>query len=175
MKPLSLLLGTAGVLLVHHSAAAQTTALSPILACLSIPADAERLACFDTQAKRLQTEEGDGRLAVVTREQIRKVETEAFGLRLPSIPALSAGVLSGGSRGAAPMEALSVQVDRLEIAGDGRMRLVMENGQIWRQTDDVRLGGLGKGPWTAEIRRAALGSYMIKIDGRTAFRAERRE
>ncbi|MBU6320267.1 MAG: hypothetical protein KGS00_11490 [Alphaproteobacteria bacterium] len=175
MKILSALACWVGLSLLAPIATAQERPLDPVLACLSISPDAERLSCFDREVKRLRSEETDGRLAVVTSDQIRRVETEAFGLKLPSVPALTGGILSGGAKGAAPMEALTLRVDRLEVGSDGRMRLVMENGQVWRQTDDIRLGGLGKGPWRAEIRRAALGSYMVKLDGRTAFRAERRE
>ncbi len=64
-------------------------------------------------------------------------------------------------------------IKQINKGADGKLVFVMENGQVWRQTDTIKLAGLGKGPWEAEVRKAMLGSFMLKVDGRTAVRVKR--
>jgi hypothetical protein len=37
----------------------------------------------------------------------------------------------------------------------------------------VKLRNIGSGPWQAEIRKAALGSYLLTVDKQAAIRVER--
>jgi len=77
---------------------------------------------------------------------------------------------------AKPSEApktIAMAVSKIETGPDGKLRFTLEDGQVWRQTDGVRLPGLGKGPWTAEVRSAAMGSFMLKLDNRTPVRVKR--
>ena len=55
----------------------------------------------------------------------------------------------------------------------GKLRLTMENGQVWRQVDTTRLRNVGQGPWTAEIKKAALGSFMLTLNDGRPVRVER--
>jgi hypothetical protein len=56
---------------------------------------------------------------------------------------------------------VSLAVTAVSEGAGGKLRLTMENGQVWRQVDTTRLRNVGQGPWTAEIRKAALGSFML--------------
>jgi hypothetical protein len=51
----------------------------------------------------------------------------------------------------------------------------MENGQVWKKIDTGSMPGIGKGPWTAEIKKAALGSYMLSLGGTTSAHVKRVE
>jgi hypothetical protein len=47
-------------------------------------------------------------------------------------------------------------------------------GAVWPQTDDTVLYPYPHAGSTAVIRKGAIGSFFIDIDGRTHFRAARR-
>lgn len=82
-----------------------------------------------------------------------------------------------------PARAVEEEIDRIEgvavTAGRnnaGRVFVVLENGQIWRQlkSDSSRpiISKDGEGE-PVFIRRGALGSFFVKIGRTPAFRAER--
>ena len=57
--------------------------------------------------------------------------------------------------------------------GDGKWSLELEDGAVWVQTESATLGRRPKDGSTVEIRKAAMGSYFINIDGQRAIRAKR--
>jgi hypothetical protein len=170
----------AAFVLIALPAVAQEAPLDKVYACAGVTDSAQRLACYDAAVARLKQAESSGGLAVVNREQIEKAEKEAFGLATPSLSALAE---SARSTSAAPvasekpkaLERVTFPVKSVSTGPDGRYRFVMENGQEWRQMDAIKLPAIGKGPWQAEIRKAAVGSYMLKLDDRTAVRVKRVE
>lgn len=174
-------LAAAGVVGAALGASAQETGATPPLAglyaCAATPDDAARLACFDAAVAGLQGAEAKGEFAAVTRAEVESVEREAFGLSLPSLPRLVGPLFGGGGddRGEAGLERVTLTVTRVDRDPRGRLLLTMENGQVWAQTDGRSVRTRGDGPWTAEIRKAALGSFFLNLDGQTAFRAERVE
>jgi hypothetical protein len=165
--------------LVALPAAAQEAPLEKVYACAGVTDSAQRLACFDAAVAGLKQAESSGGLAVVNREQIEKAEKEAFGLATPSLSALADSVRSGSAAPAAEkpksLDRVTFPVKSVSKGPDGKYRFVMENGQEWRQTDSIRLPSAGKGPWQAEIRKGAMGSYMLKLDNSTAVRVRRVE
>src|SRR5690606_33145716 len=109
-------------------------------------------ACFDKAVTELRARESNEGLAVVSREDIRKAETEAFGLQAPSLSAIAASAAPAGSAAATappkPIDNVKMAVARVEKEPrGGNLRFTMENGQVWRQTDQITLPGVGKGPW----------------------------
>jgi hypothetical protein len=164
---------------------AQQAPLDKLYACAGVADSAARLSCFDAAVAGLKIATETGGAVVVNREQIARAEKEAFGLLNPSLTALAESaaasatpVASAAARPAEKpktLESVTLAVKSIEKAPDGSYRFVMENGQVWRQTDDLRLPGVGKGPWTAEIRKAAMGTFMLKLGDRTAVRVKRLE
>jgi len=165
---------------------AQQAPLDKVYACTSVSEGAARLACFDAAVAGLKTATETGGAVVVDRAQIEKAEKEAFGLDAPSLTALAESAAAtakpvASTSAAAPavkpktLDSVSLAVKSIGKGADGKYRFAMENGQVWRQTDDLKLSGLGKGPWTAEIRKAALGTFMLKLGDRTAVRVRRME
>jgi hypothetical protein len=70
-------------------------------------------------------------------------------------------------------DSISIGVSKIEPGIEGKLRFTLEDGQVWRQTDSVALRNLGKGPWKAQLKQAALGSFMLKVDNRTPVRVKR--
>jgi hypothetical protein len=110
--------------------------------------------------------------------EIRKAGEASFGslswkpspLTAPLVAAPSAKTQSA----VPPLpEKVSLAVKSVSTGSDGKMKFTMENGQIWRQVDAEKVRNLGKGPWTAEIRKAAMGSFMLTINGGRSVRVQR--
>lgn len=158
---------------------AQQAPLGKVYACADIADSAQRLACYDSAIAGLRQAENSGGLAVVNREQIEQAEKEAFGLATPSLSALAESARTAPATPAAEkpkaLERVTFPVKSVAKGPDGKYRFVMENGQEWRQIDSIKLPAIGKGPWQAEIRKAAIGSFLLKLDDRTAVRVRRWE
>ncbi|MBR9824827.1 MAG: hypothetical protein GYB36_03365 [Alphaproteobacteria bacterium] len=162
---------------------AQQDVLDGLLACRAITDDAQRLQCFDAASSAVASAEESGDLVAVSRQEIEAVERDSFGLALPSIPFLTRN--RGGDD--APRERAQIadatgsevverddtgqiSVIRLPIASARRLGneyvFTLENGQVWRQTESrhVVVPRNLDGAFL-EIRTAALGSFMAKVNG----------
>lgn len=174
------------------TAFAQETAspveINSLFACQSETDDAARLECFDRAVGTLRAANDSGDFVALSRDDVEVVERDAFGLNLPSLPRLRGmlgfgkpdagpkGEATAGMDGASnlPKEAKSLdrvmlQVDRWETFNRGRYRFYLTNGQIWTQTDSDTLRRFKKdenGILNVEIRKAAFGSFLLKVNGK---------
>ena len=164
------------VLVLATPAFAQEAPLDKVYACAGKTDNAERLACYDAAVAGLKQAQTSGGVAVVSRSQIEAAEKEAFGLSQPSLSELArSAAKSPAAQGAPPKEldSVTLNVTAMLRRPDGTYRFTMENGQVWEQIDTYDLGRTLKAPATAEIKKGMLGSYMLKVNGRTAVRAQR--
>ncbi|MBI1251130.1 MAG: hypothetical protein GC189_06645 [Alphaproteobacteria bacterium] len=144
--------------------------LQDVYACAAVNDDAQRLACYDQAVGRLRVAQEQGDFAAISREEAREIERDGFGFSLPSIPRLLPRF--GGEDNEA-IETVSLTIDRLQQRGY-RTAFYMSNGQVWVQTESTGVRGVRAGA-QAEIRRAALGSYLMRVDGVSAAIRVRRE
>jgi len=162
----------AAVLLAAGIAQAQESPLAKVYACSGIEKGDERLACYDAAIASLRRAEASGGLAVVSAEQVAEAERQAFGLG----PATLADVTRNAAPTAAPkMEApdtLQVTIASAVKRPGGGLRFTMDNGQVWDEID-TSLGRLTGLPATAEIRKGAFGSFMLKVGDKPVTRVKR--
>lgn len=194
----------------------QPDELQAIYACKTITAAEERLACYDRSVGRFEAAEKSGKVVTVSKTAIEKVERDAFGFNIPSLPSL--GRLFGGSDKptnspkksnkesdlTAPIKEVDNQTTKagsskpsvinekptsskvtevkLNIRkttqfGYKKTRFFMTNGQVWEQADGIilRIPKTRNGkPNVADIRRAALGGFFLRINGEgSAIRVKR--
>jgi len=163
------------VLAAGAPALAQEAPLDKVYACAAMTESAERLACYDAAVTGLKQAHVSGGLAIVTRAQLDAAEKEAFGLDQPSITQLArSGAAPPGAGGPkADLDNIALTIQMAERRPNGSYRFTMDNGQVWEQIDTYDLGRLPKGPLTAEIRKAAMNSFMLKPAGRTSVRVRR--
>jgi hypothetical protein len=153
--------------------------LAPLYACMSVAAVDARVACFDKAAADLKAGEAAGRVTVLTPKAIEQAQVATFGAADAGVSAVTSAVRATSTPGAtaiprpAELNRVTLAVTAIEPAPGGNRRFVMENGQVWRQTDGLAIPRVGQGPWTAEIRKAAVGSFLLKLDGKTAVRVQR--
>ncbi|HEY9219426.1 MAG TPA: hypothetical protein VIO94_15365, partial [Phenylobacterium sp.] len=116
---------------------------------------------------RLVEAEKTGDVVVVSRAQATAARRQAFGFSLPS--------LSIFDRGARPED-----VDRISTVAKsayqnaaGKWVVVLEDGAVWEQIDSERVPRKPRSGSKVEIRKAALGSFFMNLDGQRAVRARR--
>ncbi len=153
------------------------SATDPIYACTAIPDDAARLACFDDAVGALQTRESAGQIQTIDVAQIEAIERDTFGFSMPSLPAIfnrSANAESNAPQREDITE-ITVAIKSARSQGvTGRVIVVLENGQTWEQIDTTTVNSstLRKAK-EARVKKAALGSFLLSIDGARSFRAKR--
>lgn len=137
--------------------------------CRKLSEDSARLACYDKAVAALDQAEARGDIVVVDRDQARKVRRQAFGLSLPSLSLFDKGESDD------ELNNMTAQVASARQDGTGRWTVRLDSGATWTQVDTSPLRRTPKAGMPVTIRKAALGSFMMKIGDQHAVRAKRVE
>ncbi len=144
-------------MLLSGAAFAQQSPVDKVKACAGVKDDAARLKCYDAAVPGLQSD---------IQVPVLKAPDPVAAPKPPSTNTIIAPETP---------DSITLTATSIQPGADGKLRFILSNGEIWRQTDSIQLRNLGKGPWTAEVRKAALGSFMLKIDNKPPVRARRVE
>lgn len=148
---------------------ADDTSLNAILACRNIADPQARLACFDANAKSLAGAEESHAIVVLDRAQVRKTRRSVFGFNIPDLGLF--GAKTPGEE--AEDRELDAIVRDARLDQDGRWLITLDNGAVWRQTDDQVIALPPRSGSKIVIRRAALGSFFLRVDGQPGVKAQR--
>ena len=138
-----------------------------IVKCRTESDDARRLACYDKAAGVLAKATTEGSIAVVTREDVRKTRRSLFGFSVPKLPFFSD---DKSAKEDTPDE-IETTMRSFRVTRDGNLSMVMEDGAVWRTTEPARR--MPKPGAKVKIKKAALGSFFIMIDGARGLRGMR--
>lgn len=143
--------------------------------CRALSDDKARLACFDAAMGELEASRAKGDVVVVDQEEVKRVKRGLFGFSLSDI-----GIF-GGKRDDKGREVAS-ETDVDEITDtisavtrnrDGGYVLTLANSGTWEQIQAFTYGRSPKPGMSITIKRAALGSYKMSIEGGPGVRARR--
>ncbi|MBA3811464.1 MAG: hypothetical protein H0X27_07455 [Caulobacteraceae bacterium] len=150
-------------------AAAPTRAavVQAVIDCRKIEDGPGRLACYDKAVDGMAQAEAKGDLVTVDREQRRAVRRQAFGFNLPSLSLFDRGEKSGEA------DKISAKVAAASRDPYGKWVIKLDDGAVWRQTDANYLDRDAHKGSTVEIRKGALGSFLMKVDGQQAIKVRR--
>lgn len=155
-------------MLLSAPAFAQQGLPAQVYACANVEDAAQRHACFDALVPELKKAGGAAPAARAPQPASRSAQSPL------TAPVLSASEASAAKAGKEKeIDSVNLPVKAIDAGRDGKYRFTMDNGQVWRQVDTVKLRNIGAGPWTAEIRKAAFGSYLLTVDKQAAVRVER--
>jgi hypothetical protein len=147
---------------------ARPEAFEALIRCRAISDAATRLACFDGAAQRLEQAADQRDLVVVDRKQIQETKRDLFGLDIPNLNPF------GGAPDEEEVKSLDGVVRSAMQDGDGRWVIVLQEGGTWAQTDNNALAVRPKAGQKVKIVKAAMGSYMMRVNGQPGVRAKRR-
>ena len=142
-------------------------AMQKLLDCHAVAADPARLACYDASVAEVGRLISSGELVVVDHERVAKVKRQAFGFSLPSLSLFERGERAG------ELSQISGKVATAYQRGDGKWIVELEDGGVWEQTDDEKLPAGARKGGRVEVRKAALGSFFMNIEGQRALRVRR--
>ena len=138
-------------------------AISDIVKCSEINNDDDRLDCFEKNSENLKTifpisilEKNERKKEIL---KIEKKEKEGnFGILQTVNP------IAGNKN--KDLDSLSSTITKNYWVNFGKIKIELENGQIWKQIDSSPY----RGPKNLEgkkvvITSASLGSFLLKIDG----------
>lgn len=177
------------------SAVAQegSSPLQPLYECRDLVDDSTRLACLDSAVDTLRASETSGDVVTVSRGELEAAEEATFGLSIPNfgipgLPNVSLPSFSGNESAdiqqaaESPADSTRVvtrddngQIDRisglsvasLEEDVNGRKVITLQNGQVWRQTDDTHVASYRRRPateLTVAIRNTFMSSHMMQLN-----------
>jgi hypothetical protein len=142
-------------------------AVKAVTDCRTIADATERLACYDKTVAAMAEAEDKGDLVSVDRAQRRLLRHQAFGFTLPSLSIFDRG------ENAEDVNRVEEVLAYASQDAQGRWTLHMQNGAVWRQIDDEFLSGRPRQGAKIVIRRAAIGSFMLSVDGQPGIRVHR--
>lgn len=146
--------------------------LDPLRACRAIPADTERLACFDRVSAALVTAAEEGDLSVVDREEVRRTRRTLFGFALPDLGIFGRGDKAKEKDGADEIEILNTTVASSRSTPEG-IELTTAEGAVWLIPSPPRRLMTPKAGQPVEFRKGSLTSYFIRINGQGGVKGRR--
>ncbi|MFN7605910.1 MAG: hypothetical protein ACK5RU_08335, partial [Hyphomonadaceae bacterium] len=161
----------------QNPANAAVSPLEPIYACANKTDPTERLACFDAAVATIRAKEAKSEIVTFDKQRVEKVRREAFGFSLPSLPKLGFPAFGGAPKAegkdqsvAAAAVETDIEEQSFTVASTresaGRVVLTLENGQVWRLTEAGELNAPSRPPYKVKIRTAAMGSFILTVEGR---------
>jgi hypothetical protein len=162
-------LPTTAVFAQDRQAIARPALLESLLACRSITASDARLACFDQASEAFDVAERQGEVTVVDQAQAQETQTRLFGLNL------NGANLWGRLRQDTPVESIETTLVRASTDANGKAVLVLADGSTWRQVDSERINARLREGASVRIRQAAIGSYLLSVNGARSVRARREQ
>ena len=148
---------------------ARPEAFEALVKCRAIAEDAARLRCFDQAAAALEQAAARRDLVIVDRAQVRQTKRTLFGLELPHLS------IFGGNDDDKAEEVSQIEgvVASATETGAGRWSVTLEDGGTWVQVDDNVIAVPPKHGTKVLIKKAALGSYMMRVGNQPGVRVRR--
>lgn len=143
-------------------------AFEALVRCRGLSDDAARLKCFDAAAAELQSQADRRELVVVDRQQMRETKRRLFGLDIPDL-----NPFGGDDREEEEIKSLDGVVASAYQDGNSRWVIRLQDGSRWAQTDDNPIVLRPRAGHKVRINKAAMGSYMMRVNGQPGVRAKR--
>lgn len=146
----------------------RASVFTDVAACRAIPNDTVRLSCYDRAVALLDSAEQTGDIVVLDRAQVRDANRQLFGFQFTNP---FAGRLSGDPE--PEVEAIETSLTSATAMVDAKWVFRLADGSEWRQVDSGPVRFSNRAGVDVRVRRAALGSYMMTLDGSRAVRVRR--
>ena len=160
----------APMLLIGMPVAAQPAdaALKGLAECGGVADPAGKAACYDTAYAALNQQVKSGEISIIRRKEAQEAQRGAFGLELPSLSLFDRAAGNDG-----PLQSVSDELVRAYQDGGGRWIFELKGGATWRQIDNGTISPKPRAGAVVEIRKAALGSFFLKVGEARGVRAKR--
>lgn len=138
--------------------------IQPVRQCRDIQNDAARLACYDASVATLVSA---GEVAVVSRRDVEQNQRRLFGFNVSALNPFE------GNDSGNDLQSISATMISARDMGRGEWLITLDDGSVWRKTDSADVLFSARRQYPVTVRRAALGSYMMKVGDAPPFRVKR--
>ncbi|WP_453978191.1 hypothetical protein [Brevundimonas sp. Marseille-Q4549] len=138
--------------------------LEAVTRCRDLQDDNARLACFDAAATNLAAA---GELTVVSRQDVQQNQRRLFGFNVSIANPFDR---EGRSE---ELQSISGTMIGARNLGRGEWIITLDDGSTWRKVDGGDPIFSARRQYPVTVRRAALGSYMMKVGDTPPFRVRR--
>ena len=152
----------------------EVTAKEPIPAifqdvvdCLEIEDATQRLTCYDQNVQAMKAAQKSAQLFIASEDQVKESRRGLFGLTLPGLK-----IFAGAAGDYAEIKEIDVTIASVRETAAGYI-FTLADGAVWAQSENRYLGMTPKKGQKIVIRKAALGSYMGKLEDGVGFRIKR--
>ena len=135
-----------------------------VVQCRAIQDSAARLACYDRGVAALETAQKSNELYVADKAAMKEARRGLFGFSLPKMKIF-------GDESLGDLDELETTIAGVS-SGQRGLVFTLPDGARWAQTDKRYMDKPKIGA-KIRIKKAALGSYMASINGKSGFRVER--
>lgn len=139
-----------------------------LLRCRAIAEADVKLKCFEDATAALEQAVEQRDVVVVDRAQVRETRRRLFGVTLPHLP-----VFGGGGDDEDEVQSVEGVVASASQDRNGRWIIQLEEGATWNQTDNNVLALRPRPGQPVVINRAALGTYMMRVNRQPGIRVRR--
>jgi hypothetical protein len=146
---------------------ARAEAIKTLVACRSMTASEERLACYDREVAQFDHAEQSQQIFVIDRTEAEANRRGLFGLKLPN--------LRIPGTGASTLNKLDAAVASVRRDNDGRILFTLQDGARWHQIDDRPVSSRLDQGTKVLIERAALGSFFATFEKFGSIRVKRED
>ena len=135
-----------------------------LMACRSITAADQRLACYDRETAAMNKAIETKDLVMIDKEKARAAGRSLFGFSIPNF-----GGLFGSGGEISQIDGTIKSTGRNQ---DGGWVITLQDGSVWTQTDDWP--GLDARPGKKVIvKRGVMGSFWLSIPGENGIKVKR--
>lgn len=168
-------IGLIGGLLFTSVAQAQSSTevqpdyLDQLKKCQALVDDTSRLECYDKAVGQVVTASDEGEVRIIDKEDVEKTRKGLFGFSLPDL-----GLFKGKEGEDSEQDLLESVVKSVRVQGRNTVFLTIEEGNaVWRIPGaDPKVLRTKPGDKVV-LKKAALGSYWIRINGRNGVKGRR--
>jgi hypothetical protein len=151
-----------------NAAPPQSPMVNALAKCRAERDDAARLRCYDAAAAALTDASASGDIVVIDQEDVRKTRRSLFGFSVPKLP-----FFSGDDSAGEQQSEINAKIARSQALANGKWQIRLEDGAVWETTESSIYIRPPKPGNDVVIKRRALGSYMIRINGQRPLLAKR--
>jgi len=141
-----------------------------LVRCRAIAEAAPRLQCFDTATANFEAAAARRDIVVIDRAQVREGRRRLFGLALPRIPIFGSDDDEEDEDRVTTLEGVVASVGQ---NGDGQWIITLREGGVWAQADGRPIAIAPRPGHRVVINRAAMGSFMMRVNNQPGVRARR--
>lgn len=144
--------------------------IEALKACRAVTDEDQRLVCYDAKVGAMVAASEAGEVRVVDREDLVRTRRQLFGFTIPKLD-----ILEGEEQDKEASELLATSISGARQLSSKTWRFTTAEGAAWeisnppRRLDPIKAGD------KVEFKKAALGTFFIRINGQLGVKGKRIE